>query len=114
MSIQRDTLELQTLDVEIKRLKKQLNELKKRKTECEQKILDFLNQTHQPGIKFNGQVILATEKSKRKYKKKIEKKQCGEYVLRKYGIQNSEDALEELLETMRGTPEIVRILTIKQ
>lgn len=114
MSIQKDTLELQSLAIEIRRLSQQLSNLKKRKAECEKRILDFLEHTRQPGVKFNGQVILATEKNKRKYKKKVEKRTCGQNVLRKYGITNTEEALEELLEMMRGTPETVRTLKIER
>lgn len=113
MSIQRDTLELQSLNTELTRLRREITQLKKQKNDCERRILNYLDNSKQPGIKFNGQVIIAVEKSKRRYKNKTDKILCGEDVLRKYGIENTKDTLNELLETMKGTPETIRMLKLQ-
>ncbi len=107
MSIHEDTFELQSLDIEIKRLKKELQVLRSQKEHCEERIMQYLVKHNQPGIKFNGKTILVQEKQKRKYQKKQEKLNRGGQVLRKYGVSESsaEQLLQELMEQMKGTPE---------
>lgn len=114
MSIQEDIFELQSLETEMKRLRKELQQLRAQKLKCEQRILAFLEKSKQPGVKFNGKTILTTEKSKRKYQRKQDKLEKGMHILKKYGISSTytEQALGELLENMRGTPETVRALKI--
>ncbi len=115
MSIQEDIFELQSLDVEIKRLQKDLHHLRKQKGKCEHRVLEYLEKHNQPGVKFNGKTILSKEKLKRKPAKKQEKIQKGTHVLRKYGfdsVENAEQLLQELMDNMRGTPETVRTLKI--
>lgn len=114
MSIQEDIFELQSLEVEMKRLRKELQYLRSQKTKCEERILHYLEKSNQPGVKFNGKTILKVEKSKRKHPKKQEKKDKGIHVLEKYGISSSytEQVLQELLEHMRGTPEKINTLKI--
>lgn len=106
MSIQQDVIELQNLDVELKRLRKQIRDLKTQKDACEKRILEYLEVNEQPGLKMNGMVIMAQDRRRRKYQKKTEKIERGESVLQKHGIYNSREALDELLEAMRGSPEV--------
>jgi hypothetical protein len=98
----------------MKRLRQQLRILKKQKDECEKRILIYLEQTKQPGVRLNGRVILAKSINRRKYQKRRDKLDKGVDVLRRYGISNSQKALEELLEEMRGSPETVRVLKIQK
>lgn len=105
MSITQDVIEMKELDVEIKRLRSHLKKLSAQKAACEERILQYLEVHDQPGIKMNGMIIMANERPKRRYKKKSEKLNDGESVLQKYGIRNSREALEELMESMRGSPE---------
>lgn len=105
MSIVEDVLELSNLNDEIKRRQKELRSLRKQKESCETRVLDYLDANEQPGIKFRGMTIIAEERRKRRYRKKQDKISNGEIVLQKYGISNTREALDELLESMRGSPE---------
>jgi cell division septum initiation protein DivIVA len=105
MSIQKDVIEIQELDKEMKRLRKRLKHLSSQKNKCEERILEYLRVNEQPGLRMNGTVIMATDIKKRKKRKKADKIRQGETVLEKYGIPNAKDALDEILESMRGSPE---------
>ena len=56
------------------------------------------------GFKYNGMAVISEEKDRRPYKKKSEKMETGMQILEEYGIQNSKEVLEELLEKMKGSP----------
>lgn len=105
MSIQQDVIELQNLDTELKRLRKRMRILRDQKEQCEKRILEYLDVNDQPGVKMNGTIIMAQERRKRKYQKKSDKLTRGQYILQKHGIHNSKEALEEIMEAMRGSPE---------
>jgi hypothetical protein len=105
MSIQQDVIELQDLDNEMKRLRKQMRTLKEQKERCEKRILEYLDVNEQPGLKMNGTIIMAQDRRKRKYQRKSDKLARGEYILQKHGLFNSKEALDEVLEAMRGSPE---------
>lgn len=108
--IRQDVIEFKNLDTEIKRLRKDVKLLKAQKDACEKRILEYLEVNEQPGVKMNGTVIMAQERPKRKYQKKTDKINRGEDVLKKYGIHESKEALNELLEAMRGSPESKPVL----
>ncbi len=111
-SIHRDVTELKELDIELKNLRKRMKDLKTQKQGCEQRIIEYLNVNDQPGLRMNGTVIIAKEKNTRRYQKASDKKERGLSVLEKYGIDNSQEALNEILEAMRGSPEITPSLKI--
>ena len=112
MSIQHDVLEIKNLDIEMKRLRKQLKILKDQKDRCEQRILEYLDVNEQPGLKMDGTIIMAQDRRKRKYENKNNKMVRGETILQKHGIYNSKEALNEILEAMRGSPETIPKLKI--
>ncbi len=112
MSIQQDVHELRSLDVEMKRLRKHIKLLKDQKDKCEKRILEYLETNQQPGLKHENTVIMAQERKKRRYEKKTSKIIKGESILDKYGIPNTKEILEELLEAMRGSPQTVSTLKI--
>lgn len=104
-AITQDVTELKELDLEIKRLSKELKALRKHKEACEARIIEYLDVNDQPGLKYQGVTIIAQDRKKRKYQKKSEKIEKGVRVLEKHGIYNSKEALDEILEAMRGSPE---------
>jgi len=105
MSIVEDVKQLKLLDTEIKRQQNELRKLRNQKKECEKRILDYLETTEQPGLRFRDMTIIAKDSRRRRYKKKSEKEEAGQMILKKHGIYNSKEALEELLSAMRGSPE---------
>lgn len=103
--IKRDISELEQLDSEIKRLSKQLRQLRVRRNMVEERIVNFLKEHDLPGVKHQEVAVVAQDRQKRPYKKKSQKYADGEYILRDYGIRNPGQALQEILEAMRGVPE---------
>lgn len=112
MSIKNDVIELKSLDTELKRLRKRIRLLNEHKKRCEKRIIEYLEVNEQPGLKLDGMLVLTKDKKNRKYTNKNHKKLKGQHVLQKYGISDSSSALEELLEAMRGSPEISTTIKI--
>lgn len=114
MSIQTDVNELNNLNIEIKRLSKTLHTLRVRKGEVEKRITEFLVAKDQPGVKYQGVAILSQDKVKHVYKpKKAKNEDCIE-VLKKYGVNNPDVALNEVLTAMKGEETTTKKLKIQK
>lgn len=113
MSIQSDINELQSINIEIKNIQQRLKHIRNQKKKVENRINNFLKEKQQPGVKYKGVAITVQDVKKRSYKKKQHKKDDGCYILNKYGINNSKQVLEELLEAMRGSPEYKPVIKMK-
>ena len=104
MSIQSDVKELQDLDSELKRLGKQMKILRDRKNVIENKIKIYLDEKDQPGVKYQDLAIIMDNKKGRIRINEKEKKERVLEILNSNGVENSEEMLNELIETMKGTP----------
>jgi len=114
MSIQTDVNELSNILKEMKRLNKTIADLRKRKKTIEDRITSFLQSKEQPGVKYKGMAIIAEDKKKICYKSKKEKEKSGIETLKKYGIQNPDQILKELLLSMQGEEQDMKKLTLKK
>ena len=112
--IKGNLVELHHIEQEIRRLSKELKTFRTRKKGLEDSILTFIKDTNQPGIKYKGIAIVPKTKNTRKYKKKADKEKDGTYILEKYGIQNSDKILKELVEAMKGEEESVEKLKVSR
>lgn len=101
------------LTAEIKVRNKEVKTLREKKKETEAKIMLYLREHEQPGVQLNNIVVIKNEKEKRERKKKKEKLEDGSSVLKKYGINNPEQVLEELIESMKGNKIPTTVLTAK-
>ena len=108
-----DINELEDIDNELKRLCKTMHQLRSRKLTLENSIVEFMAQKGQPGLKYKNKIIIPEERKKRTYRKEKEKRADGESVLKDYGISNTENALREIMEAMRGPSEQRTGLKIK-
>ena len=106
MSIGDHIRELRELETEIKRLRARVRTLCSQKERCEVFIQGYLKEQNQPGIKMDGMIVLAEEKTRRKPKKKSERISSGVSVLERYGVSHPHEVLEELLESIRGDAEL--------
>ena len=106
--------ELQSLEKEISTLSKQLKKLKTRKSKIEEEVAEYLRETNKPGIKYKGRAILLKEVDKRTRMRKKEREEEGKSVLEQYGIDNSEEVLNELMEAMKGPKSANYKLQIKK
>ena len=94
--------EIDTIDKEIKTLRLNLSRLTNRKKILETKIINFLDQKDQPGLKYKDITIISEEKDRHFRLKKKDRLQKGKNILQKYGVPNSEKVLEELLNNLKG------------
>jgi hypothetical protein len=112
--IRSEMKELKEVNTEIKRLAISLKMLRERKKGLEEDIIEYLNRTGQPGIKYEDLIVLAGEKKCREKKKKEEKELDVLTILEDHGIRNSRETYLEILEAMRGEQKIAPSLKIKE
>jgi len=110
MSIQKDLDELAMINLEIRRLHTTLTAFRKQKHAIETRVISFLKEQETPGVRYNDQAVMLETKPKRNKKRKTEKLNDLAGVLRKHGIQNSENLLNDILEAQRGQPERNEVL----
>ena len=112
--IRSEMKELKEVNTEIKRLAISLKMLRERKKGLEEDIIEYLNRTGQPGIKYEDLIVLAGEKKCREKKKKEEKELDVLTILEDHGIRNSRETYLEILEAMRGEQKTAPSLKIKE
>lgn len=113
-SIKKDIVEFQDISIEIKRLLQETKRLRGLKNECEARIIEFLENNDQPGIRHKDLSFVIETKEKRKPRKKREKINNGSEYLSRFGVQNPEQVLDGLFGVMRGSPERApKLKTIK-
>ena len=112
--IRSEMKELKEVNTEIKRLAISLKMLRERKKGLEDDIIEYLERTGQPGIKYEDLIVLSGEKKCREKKKKEEKELDVLTILEDKGIRNSRETYLEILEAMRGEQKITPSLKIKE
>ena len=90
------------LQQEIKRKQREIKELKEIRDDCSTRIQDYLREHDLPGIKHNGITILTQTSQRRQPLKKENKLENAKRILQGYGIEDTDDALNELFESMKG------------
>lgn len=106
--------ELQSINTNLKLLRKETMQLNKRKKKIEKELSEFIEHKEQPGLKYKNIAILPNEKTKREYKKRVDKERDGRSVLEKYGIQNSDSVLKEVIEAMKGAEFTTNTIKVKK
>lgn len=117
MEIAGELREYRSLMKEIKRLNTQKLKLNNRLKFLGDKILDYLDEVDEPGIRCGDIVVLRDEKNKRARKKEKDKEKDVCSVIQRYVRGNDRMAkkvYEELLEAMRGEEVDARKLTVKK
>jgi len=109
-----DLKELKNLTSEIKRLNAESKLLRIKKKEIEERINEYLHTVDQPGVKYGDIVVLTKERTTRKRLKKKEKEEKGIAVLEEMGVVNAKEALNTILESMKGEEQVVESLQIKE
>ena len=106
--------ELKDINTEIKNIAIKLKLLRERKKELEEDIIEYLNRTGQPGIKYEDLIVLAGEKKCRDKKKKEEKELDVLTILEQEGIRDSRTVYNHIVEAMRGEQRLAPSLKIKE
>jgi hypothetical protein len=112
--IQSNMRELKAINSEIKRLRSELKVFVNKKKQIESVIKEYLYRNEQPGIKYQDLVVLASEKKQRQRKTKEERNQEIASILESYGVRNTEDALLDISDALRGKETITLGLKIKE
>ena len=112
--IQSNMRELKAVNTELKRLRSELKVFTNKKKQIETNIKEYLYRNEQPGIKYQYIVVLASEKKKRERKTKEERNQDIASILESYGVRNTQDALLDISDALRGKETITLGLKIKE
>lgn len=104
MTIKQNIIERQKIDEEIKRLRKVISKLNKRKKLLEQEIIVYIKDTKQPGLKYQGTAIFCEKKVVNKRKKQEQKEKDVVDVLKKHGVEQTQEILNDLSNAQKGIP----------
>lgn len=104
MSVQKDLDELNMINLEIRRLQDSLRTFRRQKQIVEERVIHFLREQETHGVRYNDQAVLLENKAIRNKKKKAEKINDLQSVLRKHGIQKNDSLLNDIIEAQRGLP----------
>lgn len=108
-----DLKELKNVSFEIKRLNSECKVLRLKKKDIEERIMEYLHEVDQPGVKYGDLVVLSKERTTRKKLKKKEKEENAIVVLESMGVVNAKEALANILDSMKGEETVVESLQIK-
>lgn len=100
-----DLVKLGQLNNEIKRLALNIKNLKLQKEETERDITHFLTEANQPGIQYNNLIVLNKNYKQTKSKNKEDRNQSMIEVLENNGVRNSQEVLNQLLNSTKDTIE---------
>lgn len=112
--IRAEMKELKNINLEIKRLSVGLKGLRDRKKELEESILEYLDRTGQPGIKYEDLIVLAGEKKGREKKSKDEKELDVLTILEHHGVGESRNVYKDIMNALKGEQKTAPSLKIKE
>ena len=104
--------EIKALKEEIKRRAVALRQLRSRKKLLESQLITYLDKNNQRGVTYRGQFAVVKENKTRSIKrfKKGEKAMLAAEFLQRYGIPNSGQLANDLVNLMTGPRETVTTL----
>lgn len=101
------------ITVELKEENKKIKSLRDRKKELEEEVLNYLDETNLPAVRYGNMVVIADQKEQRGKKKKKEKETDCIKTLKSLGVNNPKEAFDKILESMRGEIKSVPKLKLK-
>jgi len=102
MSIKNDIVELDQINTEIKRLYTEMRVLRKRAKNIEDRILIYLKEKDQPGLKYNNTAVVVENKDRALPKKKSESEHDIIRVLRDNGVDDPLSVYKQINEAKKG------------
>jgi len=109
-----DLKELQSITLELKRLRTKCKELSTQKSDIEARISEYLETINKAGVRFENITIMRKERKKQLGKKKATKETDARVVLENAGVSNASDVLKELQTAMKGESVIVNTITWRE
>ena len=92
--IRQDLKELSNIIEESKRLAGELSVLRERKRELEQRLIEYLQNTAEVGLKYESFIFIPKDVKRRKKLKKKERDEAAVRVLGDYGVEQAKEAYE--------------------
>lgn len=114
MSIKAYVTELEAIRVELKVLTEKRKKIKLREKALMDNIAEFLKAHNQPGVKHQGVAVILEEKEKHEPKKNKERNEDAMEVLKRYGINDTERVLKEIMEARKGPVILTESLKFKK
>lgn len=109
-----DLKELKNITSELKRMTAESRVLRLKKKEIEDRIISYLKQVDQPGVKYGDLIVLSKERMGRERLKNREKEENAISRLESLGIVNAKEALHSILDSMKGKEKLIESLQIKE
>jgi len=108
-----DMRELKEIVSELKSISVKAKELRSKKKELESRIMDYLEETEAPGLRYKDLVVLKSETTIHAKKKKKDKEDGMIKVLEDLGVEDPKKALDQLKNAMVGEEKNETKLKIK-
>lgn len=112
--ISEDMKELHSITNELKRVNTEAKKLRERKKEIEVKILAYLQEAEQPGLKYHELIVLKHETKTHTRVKKTDKETAAIQILEEAGVNNPKEVYASILESSVGEEIIKPKLKIKE
>lgn len=94
--------EMNNINVELNRLTKVKSDLAKKKKDIKQSIYNYLKENGEQGVRCGESIVTIDTKDSRVRKKKKEREEQIQSVLKKCGIKNPKEVMKELDTAMKG------------
>jgi hypothetical protein len=114
MSITTDVRELESLNLEIKRISGRARDLRKKAKIVEGRIIHYLKSKGDVGAKFGKKAIVLENKSRRTIKRKSDREIQALHILESQGVSDPEKVLQAILESRKGDTEEVQKLMFRR
>ena len=101
-TIKADVNELNCIKEEIRRLSFRLKDLRKKASDVEGRIISYLEEKQQPGVKYKGTAIIIENKNRKVRKKKNQLEEDALDVLKQHGVSNAHEVLGQILKARSG------------
>lgn len=106
--------ELDTIEVEMKKLMDIVNCLKKRRVKVEQSIIECLQLTNQPGFTYKGKIYTPIPSQTYRKKKKTEKAETIKSILEHSGVKPDSDVVQNVFEVFKSKRIPIQKLTTRK
>ena len=105
--------EMNQIVLELKILNEKARQLRNRKKELESQVIQYLEDTETPGLKYHDLIVLKAETTSKKPKNKKDKDSDLINTLHELGISDTKKATEAIKKALSGQEEVVTKLKFK-
>jgi len=105
--------EMNQIVLELKLLNEKVRQLRSRKKELETKVIEYLEETETPGLKYHDLIVLKAESTSKKPKTKKDKDNALVNTLQELGIADTKKAVDAVKKALSGQEEVITKLKFK-